>query len=72
VHDSVKVQETTEQLVPRRWTTSIEIADKACELSEDAESEAAWNCFVHGHLCKLAESSSLHSWSVSIENMFVL
>lgn len=47
------------------------IADKACELSEDADSEAAWNCFVHGPLCMLAESSSPYGQFVTIKNMFV-
>jgi hypothetical protein len=47
------------------------IASKACELSEDAASEAAWNRFVHGPICMLAESSSMHSQSVYIKNMFV-
>ncbi|KAJ9624453.1 hypothetical protein H2203_005188 [Taxawa tesnikishii (nom. ined.)] len=45
------------------------IVHKARELREDADSEAAWNCFVHGPLGSLAESRSTHSRTVCVKNV---
>jgi hypothetical protein len=45
------------------------IIRKANEFEGTTDSEAAWNCFVHGPILALAEDYSTHSSHVSVKNV---